>query len=170
MKQVLFLGAFASIALIGIYTLITFYDDNMRVGRMRETPAVRPHEQALLIMEQGTIPINNSEVLLRESMKHDSPQLSIRQTKTQLELGKKEFHVFCSPCHGKNLDGLGTVGQSFNPLPTKLTSQKVTRMTNKELFAAISYGNKRLPALASSMTEESRWAVIQYLRFRQNNP
>ena len=44
MKRILFLGLFASIALIGIYALITFYDDYMTLGRMRETPVVRPHE------------------------------------------------------------------------------------------------------------------------------
>jgi hypothetical protein len=58
MKQMLFLGLVASIALIGIYTLITFYDDYMTLGRMRETPVVRPHEEPLLIMEEGTVPLD----------------------------------------------------------------------------------------------------------------
>jgi hypothetical protein len=59
------------------------------------------------------------------------------------------------------------VGQSFFPLPTDLTGEKTAGLTDKELFAAISYGGKKTPALASSMSVESREAVIRYLRFMQ---
>ena len=167
MKQMLFLGLFASIALIGIYTLITFYDDHMTLGRMRETPVVRPHEEPLLIMEEGTVPLDGGGILLKESLKKSSFPLSVQASKSQIEFGEKEYGVFCRQCHGINLDGLGTVGQSFNPLPTKLDSQKVLQMSDNKLFMTISYGNERSPALASSMSKESRWAVIAYLRSKQ---
>lgn len=168
MKRILFLGLFASIALIGIYTLITFYDDHMELGRMRETPAVRPHEEPLLIMEKGTVPLDGGGILLKESLKKSSFPPSVQASKSQIEFGKKEYDVFCKQCHGINLDGLGTVGQSFHPLPTKLDSQKVIQMTDNDLFMTISYGKEKSPALASSMSKESRWAVIAYIRSKQN--
>jgi mono/diheme cytochrome c family protein len=168
MKQMLFLGLVASIALIGIYTLITFYDDYMTLGRMRETPVVRPHEEPLLIMEEGTVPLDGGGLLLKESLKKSSFPLSVQASKSQIEFGEKEYVVFCRQCHGINLDGLGTVGQSFHPLPTNLNSRKVLLMTNNELFMTISYGTERSPALASSMSTESRRAVIAYLRSKQN--
>jgi hypothetical protein len=59
------------------------------------------------------------------------------------------------------------VGQSFFPLPTDLTGEKATGLTDQELFAVISYGTQKTPALASSMSVESREAVIRYIRLMQ---
>jgi mono/diheme cytochrome c family protein len=81
--------------------------------------------------------------------------------------GEKDYRAFCFHCHGPNLDGLGTVGQSFSPLPTNLTNEKTAGMSDAELFAFISYGGKKAPALASSMSVESREAVIHYIRSKQ---
>jgi len=167
MKQVLFLGAFVTIAVMGLYYSINFYDSQMRWGRMFETPAVRPHEEPLLIMESNLVPVSGGEELIRSALRKSPLIPSAYSTQAMLEKGKTEYRVFCSHCHGPNLDGLGTVGQSFNPLPTDLNSQPVVQLTDSEMFSLISYGKKRSPALATSMSEESRWAVINYIRFKQ---
>jgi hypothetical protein len=169
MKQLLFLAAFAAIAVYGLYSAVNFYDKYMIVGRMRETPLVRPHEAALLIMENGTVPIEGGEELVRTALEHGSLPQTILSPERLLEFGKLEYQAFCSHCHGNNLDGQGTVGQSFNPLPTDLTGQRVTQMSDAEIFSTISYGTQRSPALASSMAVASRNAVIRYLRFRQDS-
>ena len=164
MKQVLFLGGFVAIAVLGLYHLINIYDANMKWGRMFDTPAIRPHEQPLLIMEAGIVPFDGGEEIYKAALADGSllkPHLST------LVNGQKEYQSFCSHCHGNNLDGLGTVGQSFNPLPPDLTTQRIAEFSDNELFAHISYGGNRAPALATSMTVESRWAVIGYLRQKQ---
>lgn len=167
MKQLIFLAAFAAIAGYGLYAAVNFYDKYMIVGRMRETPLVRPHEASLLIMENGTVPIQGGEELVRTTLNNNALPSTNFPSDRLLELGKAEYLVFCSQCHGSNLNGQGTVGQSFNPLPTSLTGPRVTNMSDAEIFSTISYGTQRSPALASSMSVESRHAVIRYLRFRQ---
>ena len=168
MKQALFLAAFALIVGTGVYAVITLYDTNLKAGRMYQTPVVRPHEEPELAMDQRTIAAGKSEALIRENLTNNilPPALPWPEDLI-LTTGKKEYTSFCSPCHGPNLDGLGTVGQSFFPLPTDLTGEKATGLTDKELFTVISYGSKKTPALASSMSVESREAVIRYLRLMQ---
>jgi len=169
MKKVLFLALFAGIALTGIYTVITVYDSNMKFGRLFQTPVIRPHEEPLLVMDNQTVPYHQSELLVKEILKERLPVKSVLPPEQLLANGKKEYQAFCSHCHGNQLDGLGTVGQSFHPLPTNLTGETVIKLSDQEIFTVISYGSKKTPALASSMSVESRHAVIQYLRYMQKN-
>ncbi|MCM2284614.1 MAG: cytochrome c [Desulfobacula sp.] len=167
MKQALFLAVFALIAGTGVYTVITLYDTNLKAGRMYQTPVVRPHEEPELLMDKRAVS-QKSEARTRENLaNHILPPALPWPEDLILATGKKEYTAFCAHCHGPRLDGLGTVGQSFFPLPTDLTGEKAVGLTDKELFTVISYGSKKTPALASSMSVESREAVIQYLRFMQ---
>ena len=167
MKQALFLAVFALIVGTGAYAVITLVDTNLKAGRMYQTPVIRPHEEPELAMDQRSVS-QKSEARTRENLANNilPPALPWPEDLI-LATGKKEYTAFCAHCHGPNLDGLGTVGQSFVPLPTDLTGEKAAALTDKELFAAISYGSKKTPALASSMSVESREAVIQYLRLMQ---
>jgi len=167
MKKVLFLTVFVSLVLTGVYTVITLYDLNLKPGRMYQTPVVRPHEEPEFIMDKRTIADTKSEALIRELLKTDFILTSIGPTQAMLAKGEKDYQAFCSHCHGPNMDGLGTVGQSFFPLPTDLAGEKTVAMSDRELFASISYGGKKTPALASSMSVESRNAVIRYIRHIQ---
>ncbi len=167
MKKVLFLGVFVSLVLTGVYTVITLYDSNLKAGRMYQTPVVRPHEEPELIMDKRTIADKKSETLIRELLKTDFILTPIEPAQAMVAKGEKDYQAFCSHCHGPNMDGLGTVGQSFSPLPTDLAGEKTVAMSDRDLFAFISYGGKKAPALASSMSVESRNAVIQYIRHIQ---
>ena len=167
MKQAVFLAVLAAVVLLGVYTVITVYDANLKVGRMEDTPVVRPHEEPLLKMDRNVVGFRQSERLIKESLSEALPGGPIKPTKEILEKGKTEYMAFCSHCHGRYLDGQGTVGQSFQPLPTNLTGKKAVELTDRELFAVISYGGEKSPALASTMSVESRRAVIAYLRAEQ---
>jgi len=167
MKKVLFLAVFVSLVLTGVYTVITLYDLNLKPGRMYQTPVVRPHEEPELIMDKRTIANTKSEALIRELLKTDFILTITGSAEAMLAKGEKDYQAFCSHCHGPNMDGLGTVGQSFSPLPTDLAGEKTVAMSDGDLFAFISYGGKKAPALASSMSVESRNAVIRYIRHIQ---
>ncbi|MDA3917057.1 MAG: cytochrome c [Deltaproteobacteria bacterium] len=174
MKKVLFLAVFAMIALTGVYTVITLYDSTMKVGRMNQTPVLRPHEEPLLVMDKRLVAFHKSEKLMKEKLMKENyknmfPEMPTGSLKASLTKGEKDYQTFCSHCHGVNLDGLGTVGQSFFPLPANLTGKKVSDLRDKEIFSVISYGSEKTPALASSMTVESRNAVILYVRSMQKN-
>ena len=167
-----FVGVFILVA-VGLsagYSALIYYDNNFRYGRMRETPAVRPHENPIPTMDKDVIPTDGGEAVFRVTggkgltspLEHDAPET--------LAAGKKAYFTYCVHCHGKNLDGLGTVGQSFNPLPKNLRSHQVLDQADGSLFYTTSYGKDRMPALATTISVEDRWAVVHFIRSSTEDP
>lgn len=167
MKQILSIFALAAIVLTGVYLVLTVYDDNLTIGRMWETPAVRPFENPIPAMEAGVVPFSGGEILIRAAIEEGTPPLNWEKT-VSLKQGKKAYRSYCVHCHGKKMDGMGTVGQSFTPLPPDFADLSDEEMAPERLFHIISYGFKRIPALSTSMTVEDRWAVIRYIREATN--
>ena len=155
-----------AVVLTGAYTVITLYDEHLEVGRMWETPAVRPHEEKLLIMESSVVPVDGGEALFRavdgndliSPVKMDDPRV--------IESGKALYFTYCAQCHGKYFDGNGTVGQSFHPLPAALRDPKVQALSPGDLFQSISYGvpGGRQPPLATTIEVSDRWRIIAFLK------
>lgn len=136
--------------------------------RMWETPGIKPHEEPLLIMEQGTVPFTGtSEAILRAT-----PDLAALAPPAEMSdagwiaAGKTGYATYCVQCHGKHLDGMGTVGQSFEPLPTNLRSSQVQEQAAGELFFIVSYSlpGLRHPGLATTISENERWQIVAYLQ------
>ena len=166
MKRIIVLAGFVAVVLTVVYTVITLYDENLKVGRMWETPAVRPHEQKLLIMEPGVVPFGGGEAEYRLAKAQDLASPFKSDDSKVVAFGKSLYFTYCAQCHGKNHDGNGTVGQSFNPLPTDLQSGRVQSMLQGALFKEISYGipNGRQPALATTIEVMDRWRIIAYVK------
>ena len=166
MKPVLFLFMVVSVVLTGAYGVITLYDDNLEVGRMWETPAIRPHEKPIPVMAAGIVPFTGGEALTRAT--GDTGLISPLTSAAAYDAkrAEKAYTAFCSHCHGRNHDGLGTVGQSFQPLPGNLRSKKVQAMPDGAIFKEISYGKPggRQPALATTISVSDRWQIIAYLK------
>jgi mono/diheme cytochrome c family protein len=166
MKRIIVLAGFVAVILTAVYAVITLYDENMRVGRMWETPAIRPHEQQLLIMEPGVVPFGGGEVEYRNAKEEDLKSPFKSDDSEVVASGKSLYFTYCAQCHGKYHDGNGTVGQSFHPLPGDLQSNKVQSLPQGTLFKEISYGvpNGRQPALATTIEVMDRWRIIAYVK------
>ena len=65
MKKIIVFFIVVGIILLAGYEALMYYDNNFRYGRMRETPAVRPYEEPLLVMEAGLVPVNGGEAVYR---------------------------------------------------------------------------------------------------------
>jgi mono/diheme cytochrome c family protein len=168
------LGAVLIVTLFGltVWGIVTLYDENMPAGRMWETPGVKPHEEPLQVMDTRTIPVKGGENFYRLA---DPATLKSPFDLTQaaaVSAGEKAYQYYCIQCHGRYYDGLGTVGQSFAPLPSDLRSAKVQSMLSEKLFHEISYGipNGRQPALASTISPEERWQVIAFVKSLGQRP
>ena len=166
MKKIIGIIIVVGVVLYVGYEALIYYDNTFRYGRMRETPAVRPHEDPLLKMEDGIVPVNGGEAIYRATAGVDliSP-LNISQDSV-INRGKAVYLTFCAQCHGLNYDGQGTVGQSFHPLPTNLRSPKVQSKPDGELFKSVSYGvpGGRQPALHTTITIDDRWHVVAFVK------
>jgi len=132
-------------------------------GRMYDQDSVKTYERKMPTTDKRSVPIRNGFVVLS----HTSPQ-SLKNplsfSKEIVEHGARAYNSFCIPCHGPKLDGNGTVGQSFVPLPTDLVSQHTLSQGDGELYAKVRLGFKRHPALFATVSSEDAWAVIIYMQ------
>ncbi len=138
-------------------------------ARMKDQESVRTYEKEMPSGVEGTVPVNGGIEILKRS---DPDKLlnPVASTNESLQRGKTAYGYFCIMCHGPKLDGSGTVGQSFAPLPTDLKGRAVREESDGLLFYRISLGYKRHPPLADTVSEEDRWAIINYVRTAQKEP
>ena len=166
MKKALFLaGILFSLVVVAVLVL-RHIDDYADFWRMRETPNVRPHEEPLLIMDAGVVPVSASEAMLRASKGEELKSPLNLKDPAVIAAGKKLYFNFCYMCHGPNHDGRGTVGQSFSPLPADIRSAKIQAMPAGVHFKEISYGipDGRQPALATTIPVLDRWRIVAYVK------
>ena len=166
MKKIIGFLIVVAILILAVYHALIYYDNNFRYGRMRETPAVRPFEEPLLIKEAGLVPVNGGEAIYRVSAGIDiKPPIDMTQSAV-IDRGKAVYLVYCAQCHGHKYGGKGTVGQSFAPLPTDLRSARVQNSPAGELFKNVSYGipDGRQPPLHATITADDRWRVVAFVK------
>jgi len=164
-KWLVFLIVIVGFNLAAYYALM-YYDDNFKYGRMRETPGVRPHEEPLLVLEAGIVPVFGGDAVYRATPAALLALPAGLDAAGTIARGKVVYFTFCAQCHGPQLDGNGTVGQSFQPLPTDLRSAVVQNKPAAELFQSISYGipGGRQPPLDTTITVDDRWGVVAFVK------
>jgi len=156
----------AATVLLVVWGVLTGYDEFMSVGRMWETPAIKPHEKPIPVMAAGSVPVNGGEALYRSAAAEELAAPFALGEPSVIAAGKIAYQYYCIHCHGKYFDGYGTVGQSFAPPPGDLRSAKVQSMPEGALFKEISFGipGGRQPALATTVAADDRWCVIAYVK------
>ena len=166
MRKVILLLVLAGVVVFIVYHGLMYYDNNFKYGRMRETPAVKEHEEPLLIMEAGLVPVRGGEAPLRATKDEKLKSPLPLNTPGVIQAGQKGYFTYCAQCHGPNHDGNGTVGQSFYPLPADLRSLKVQSKPEGAIFKSISYGipGTRQPAMATTIRIDERWRIVAYLK------
>ena len=136
-------------------------------ARMYDQDSVKSYERKMPPMDARTIPINDGfQALLHADAKSLKNPLS--QSGHSVERGRVAYSYYCIQCHGPRMDGEGTVGQSFMPLPADLTSDRVLSKSDGVLYAEVRLGFARHPRLFSTISAEDTWAVIIYMRSRRS--
>jgi mono/diheme cytochrome c family protein len=87
-------------------------------------------------------------------------------TKANLELGKKKFLTYCSPCHGNFAEGDSRLAGQF-PNPPTLHSDRARNFSDGMLYHIMTVGQNVMPSYASQVTREERWAIVNYIRVLQ---
>ncbi len=172
MLRILGVGLIATVIGLTVWGLVTLYDANMQPGRMWETPGVKPYEKPIPVMDAQAIPAHGGENLYRLADPATLQAPAALNQPATIAAGRQGYQFYCVQCHGKYHDGLGTVGQSFAPLPGDLRSPRVQSMPVGQLFHEISYGlpGGRQPALASTISPEERWQIIAFVKSLGQRP
>jgi hypothetical protein len=130
---------------------------------MRDDEAVQAYNQEFPQMPKKTVPVDGGIWIEREAnpMELENP---LPEDSKIISWGWERYGFYCVQCHGPKLDGNGTVGQSFAPLPANLTSSRVQELSDGEIFYRIRFGFNRHPVLYSTVTDSETWAIVRYLR------
>ncbi|UCF92730.1 MAG: c-type cytochrome [Desulfobacterales bacterium] len=166
MKKIIGIALLLGVVVFVAYHALIIYDNNFRYGRMRVTPAVRPHEEPLLIMETELVPVTGGEALHQTVKGEDLQAPWPMHDPAVIADGETHYFTFCAQCHGPAYDGNGTVGQSFSPLPTDLRSAKVQSQHAGMIFKSISYSvpGARQPAMATTIRIDDRWRIVAFIK------
>lgn len=78
--------------------------------------------------------------------------------------GKKLYKMLCSVCHGLKGKGDGIGGAGLTPKPTDLTSEAVQSQSDGAIFWKIAEGRAPMASYKSSIPENKRWEIINYIR------
>jgi len=137
-------------------------------AEMRDDEAVQAYNEEFPQMPKKTIPVNGGIWVEREAnpMELVNPQADDSK---MVARGLERYRFYCVQCHGPMLDGNGTVGQSFAPLPANLKSSQVQEQSDGEIFYKIRFGFNRHPPLYSTLTKDETWAIVRYVRSMRVN-
>ena len=89
-------------------------------------------------------------------------------TQEVVDRGKKEFEIYCSPCHGYYAMGDSRLHGQF-PAPPSLHSEKVRNWPDGSIYHVITNGQNNMPSYERQVSRDDRWAIIHYLRVLQRS-
>lgn len=92
----------------------------------------------------------------------------INTSEKSLKLGKKVYDKMCWTCHGSTGKGDGPASASLNPKPADFTSSNFHQQTDGAIFWKIETGRGTMVSYKNTLTENQRWAVINYIRTLRN--
>ena len=87
-------------------------------------------------------------------------------TREVYERGKKEYLVYCSPCHGNFGAGDSRLRGQF-PNPPTLVSDKLRSSPDGTIFHIITDGQNVMPPYGTRIAREDRWAIVHHVRALQ---
>jgi mono/diheme cytochrome c family protein len=125
---------------------------------------------ALRLPVKGTIPRKGKSYSSKAKERGWTEENAENHIKNPLERkydvlasGNKAYGIYCMVCHGRYGEGDGSIIPKF-PKPPSLQSNAVNSMKDAKLFHIISMGRNAMPAYASQVSAEDRWAIVHYLR------
>lgn len=130
-------------------------------NEMGDQPAVGYVEPPRSSAPDGAVPFSGPDV----PPGGRAPANPVTRTASSEERGFASYVLFCSPCHGDAAGdpAPGAVGTLFEPPPPHL-ADIVGGLQDGDVFMAVSTGFGRMPSLASRMSADERWHLVNYLR------
>ena len=107
--------------------------------------------------EHGGAPWNAPERAAHRS----NPVLA---TDAAIEGAQMIFHQNCELCHGPKGKGNGPMSTSLPIKPADLSSDHVQSQTDGALFWKILSGRGMMPSTQSTLSDQQRWALVDYIR------
>lgn len=93
-----------------------------------------------------------------------------------LERGRARYGIYCTPCHGAQGNGMGSVAIRANEInalasgwvqPKSLFTDNAKNYSNGELFHIVSHGISTMKGYAAQVRPRDRWSIVAYVRALQ---
>lgn len=79
--------------------------------------------------------------------------------------GKRLYEVNCTPCHGAEGKGDGTIVQDGKyPPPPAYDSDRIKNTSEGKMYYSVTYGKNLMGSYASALSPKERWQVIHYIK------
>ena len=125
---------------------------------------------------EGTVPIDGGEAPVSNVIDAASDVLVNPHPVEfrSIENGRLQYGRFCTPCHG--LEGLGdgsvsVTGEINGPLAGVLALAGPTSIarirSDGHIYTTIRYGRRRMPSY-NRIQSDDRWDIVNYLRYLEN--
>lgn len=123
--------------------------------------AIRPQKMPMLPPD-GAVPITGR---IDDGDRANANQLtaSVPADTTSLRKGKLAFDTYCTPCHGPQGTGNGSVA-NFLPIPPANIPVVMVDRTDGSLYYTIRHGNVIMPGYAYALSRDRAWDVVHYVR------
>jgi mono/diheme cytochrome c family protein len=93
--------------------------------------------------------------------------LPLPLTRELMERGHERFDIFCSPCHGKQGNGLGMIVERGFKQPASFHSDRLREQPIGYFFDVMTQGFGQMSSYAVQVPPEDRWAIAAYVRALQ---
>lgn len=85
-----------------------------------------------------------------------------------IELGRKNYGIYCAVCHGDKGDSVALVAEKMLVKPRILVSPDAKAYSDGRIYHAITAGVGLMGAYAGQIPDDkARWAVVNYVRTLQ---
>ena len=88
-------------------------------------------------------------------------------TPALLDRGRDMFTAFCSPCHGTDGKGDGTVVAHGFPRPPSYHDERLRGVSPEQIVAVITNGSGRMYSYADRVPPADRWAIAHHVKALQ---
>lgn len=131
---------------------------------MSDQPSLEPYEEPARLPPDGSVPVDAGVPLFDAVDSYTDVPNPIAATPESLEIGKANYDIYCSVCHGPEGDGGGSIEGPFpRGLINPLVTTRAREYTDGYIFGMVSAGRGLMPNYRR-MPQEERWHIVNYVR------
>jgi len=121
---------------------------------MAEQPSFQPQQAPRLHSPAGSVPLESRSAL----------PFAPAPTLERVTRGAALFAINCSPCHGKNGSGEGTVAPFLVLPPANLRAEPIQRMSAAEIYDVVTRGRIVMPSFQGVLSAQERWDAAYFVK------
>lgn len=96
-----------------------------------------------------------------EALKVKNP---VKADDASIKEGKEIWGTQCKSCHGATGKGDGTKAEKIDISCGDFTTAEFAKLTDAELYYKTTEGRKPMPAFKEKLSDNERWAVVNYMK------